>query len=159
MAFSDIVWYNIINQTKKVADRMVLNMKQICPKCNGNNLIMLYDRPTEYAECCKDCHYTKKYQKISIIKQFKCSNCGGTEAKLIDNNNIGTRCKQCGQVTIITKKIQLSSNSAKNDIIKCPKCGSTHIATGARGFNVWTGFLGSGKTVNRCGSCGHMWKP
>lgn len=42
---------------------------------------------------------------------------------------------------------------------RCPKCGSTSISTGARGYSVWTGFIGSGKTVNRCAKCGHTWKP
>ena len=42
---------------------------------------------------------------------------------------------------------------------KCPKCGSTNIAIGARGWKWTTGFIGSGKTVNRCGNCGHTWKP
>ena len=42
---------------------------------------------------------------------------------------------------------------------KCPKCGSTNITTGQRGYSFWTGFLGSNKTVNRCSNCGHTWKP
>lgn len=42
---------------------------------------------------------------------------------------------------------------------KCPKCGSTSITTGARGWKLTTGLLGAGKTVNRCAICGHTWKP
>lgn len=42
---------------------------------------------------------------------------------------------------------------------KCPKCGSTNITAGQRGYSFWTGFLGSNKTVNRCSNCGHTWKP
>ena len=42
---------------------------------------------------------------------------------------------------------------------KCPKCGSTNITAGQRGFSLLTGFLGSNKTVNRCANCGHTWKP
>lgn len=41
----------------------------------------------------------------------------------------------------------------------CPKCGSTAITAGQRGYSVWTGFLGSGKTVNRCANCGYSWTP
>lgn len=48
---------------------------------------------------------------------------------------------------------------ASKNVPKCPKCGSTAITTGARGFSIITGFLGSGQTVNRCGNCGHKWKP
>lgn len=44
-------------------------------------------------------------------------------------------------------------------VLRCPKCGSTAVATGNRGFSVVSGFIGSGKTVNRCGKCGFAWKP
>lgn len=42
-----------------------------------------------------------------------------------------------------------------NNILKCPKCGSTAVTTGARGFSIVTGFLGAGSTVNKCG---YKWK-
>lgn len=41
----------------------------------------------------------------------------------------------------------------------CPRCGSTAISTTARGVNWTWGFAGASKTVNRCGNCGHTWKP
>lgn len=43
--------------------------------------------------------------------------------------------------------------------IKCPKCGSTAVTTGARGVNAMFGLIGASKTVNRCGKCGKVWKP
>lgn len=43
--------------------------------------------------------------------------------------------------------------------IVCPKCGSTEIHAGARGFSLMTGFIGSGKTVITCLRCGYKWKP
>lgn len=42
--------------------------------------------------------------------------------------------------------------------VKCPKCGSTSITTGARGLNFTFGLLRASKTVNRCANCGHTWK-
>ena len=45
------------------------------------------------------------------------------------------------------------------DQVRCPKCGSTQITTGQRGYSLFSGFLGSNKTVNRCAACGHTWKP
>lgn len=42
---------------------------------------------------------------------------------------------------------------------KCPKCGSTSITAGQRGYSLLTGFIGSGKTMNRCAKCGYKWKP
>lgn len=56
-----------------------------------------------------------------------------------------------------SKKVVESSNS--KNILKCPKCKSTAITTGARGVNHFWGFLGASKTVNRCGNCGHTWEP
>lgn len=43
--------------------------------------------------------------------------------------------------------------------VRCPKCGSTQITTGARGVNHFWGFIGASKTVNRCSNCGHTWVP
>ena len=49
--------------------------------------------------------------------------------------------------------------SKYDDLPRCPKCKSTAIATGARGYSMMWGLIGSGKTVNRCAMCGHTWKP
>ena len=46
----------------------------------------------------------------------------------------------------------------KNQVC-CPKCGSSNITTGQRGYSLLTGFIGAGNTVNRCAQCGHKWKP
>lgn len=43
--------------------------------------------------------------------------------------------------------------------IVCPRCHSTAITTGTKGYGLIRGFLGSNKTVNRCGSCGYSWEP
>lgn len=47
----------------------------------------------------------------------------------------------------------------KDQPLRCPRCGSTAVTTTSRGYNLLTGFIGSNKTVNRCGKCGHTWKP
>lgn len=44
-------------------------------------------------------------------------------------------------------------------IICCPKCGSTSIGVVNRGFNLLTGFIGSGTPMNVCQNCGHKWNP
>ncbi|MCC8098701.1 MAG: hypothetical protein LIO78_01360 [Clostridiales bacterium] len=43
--------------------------------------------------------------------------------------------------------------------ISCPRCGSTSITTGQRGFSIVTGPIGSSKTTNRCAKCGYKWYP
>lgn len=47
----------------------------------------------------------------------------------------------------------------KTGQVVCPKCGSTSITTGQRGFSIMTGFIGSNQTMNRCANCGYKWKP
>lgn len=54
---------------------------------------------------------------------------------------------------------ELSKMERENNKLKCPKCKSTSIATGARGVNFTWGLIGASKTVNRCSNCGHTWKP
>lgn len=43
--------------------------------------------------------------------------------------------------------------------VRCPRCGSNQITTGQRGYSLFTGFLGSSKTMNRCAKCGYSWQP
>ena len=57
-----------------------------------------------------------------------------------------------------TQVAQMQTTQQQN-VLTCPKCGSTNVTTGARGWKWTTGFIGSSKTVNRCGNCGHTWKP
>ena len=50
-------------------------------------------------------------------------------------------------------------NTPNNTSLRCPKCGSTAVTTGARGINGFWGAIGASRTVNRCGKCGHTWEP
>lgn len=50
-------------------------------------------------------------------------------------------------------------NQQEQNQVRCPRCGSTNITAGQRGYSLLTGFVGSGSTVNRCANCGHKWKP
>lgn len=47
----------------------------------------------------------------------------------------------------------------QEEMVHCPKCNSTQITAGARGWKLTTGFIGSNKTVNRCAACGYSWTP
>ena len=47
----------------------------------------------------------------------------------------------------------------ESEVLKCPKCGSTLVTTGERGYSIIWGFMGAGSTVNRCGKCGFKLKP
>lgn len=54
---------------------------------------------------------------------------------------------------------QENYKTQSSNVVKCPKCGSTNITAGQRGYSLLTGFIGSGSTVNRCAKCGYKWKP
>jgi hypothetical protein len=72
-------------------------------------------------------------------------------------------------------KVSPSSKISKSEeLLKCPKCRSTHLTDGKKGFSaskavagavltggigVLAGTIGSNKTVITCLSCGHKFKP
>lgn len=53
----------------------------------------------------------------------------------------------------------VEQKSSSSNQITCPKCGSTSITEGTRGFTLTTGFIGSGKFRYVCKNCGNKWKP
>lgn len=148
---------------------------KICPKCKKNNWNTL-DTDYEYIEICLECQNMIKYSKSAFLAQFKCRKCG-CKTGTLDETNTRTSivCDNCWTITpIIDKfliekpkgiidvdeyKAKLRTMQEAKNTLKCPKCGSTAITTGQRGFSMLTGFWGSSKTVNRCGNCGHVFKP
>ena len=66
-----------------------------------------------------------------------------------------------------TESVPSSFNAEKyaakfkqNDgLIHCPRCDSTNVVTGQRGYSMIWGFIGSNRTMNRCANCGHKWEP
>lgn len=143
-----------------------------CPEC-GNKI-------SNQASTCIYCGYPLNQKTFN--KSF-CNihgiNCDLTEIQQMLNNrnyDLNAICAvlirkthnnphlPLGTLTKLSKEIIKNKSIPStwgDDIItpKYPLCGSTAITTGARGYSVWTGFWGSGKTVNRCGKCGHKWEP
>lgn len=54
---------------------------------------------------------------------------------------------------------QFESSILDSTVLRCPRCHSNSVTTGTKGYGLIRGFLGSNKTVNRCGSCGYSWEP
>lgn len=118
---------------------------------------------------------------INCIDNYK--NCGGTmydtglkfdEANIIrkisSDNELLNAMIELKKNDIIEYNLKLSQfknqvdqnnqiQQRDNNVVKCPKCGSTNVTAGQRGYSLLTGFIGSGNTVNRCAKCGHKWKP
>ena len=56
------------------------------------------------------------------------------------------------------QKVAEKQESSKPKLT-CPKCGSSEVTEGTRGFTLTTGFLGSGNFRYVCKRCGNKWKP
>ena len=133
-----------------------------CPECKHEI--------SDKADICIYCGYPlrEKSDLSNIPPEYDytkpCLVCSGTKFKY-DKETGYLVCEKCGCVVAENKEIhdlyvrKHEKTSVLENILKCPKCGSTAVTTGQRGYSLWTGFLGAGKTVNRCGSCGYKWKP
>lgn len=144
-----------------------VSLNRTCPSC-GHDEWILVDHVNTYLEICNRCGYLIEHNKQDYVSKFECPECGGLSGTLEENDaKLGVRCNNCHKLFIMLEKHpNLTNRRNAKDIprselfsIKCPKCGSTAVTTGQRGYSLWTGFLGAGKTVNRCGSCGYKWKP
>lgn len=134
-----------------------------CPEC-GRDI-------SDKAEACIHCGYPlsdKDRISLNMIPEFDystpCPICSNTNYEYDDKTGY-ISCKQCGCVVKENSQKHIKyieqQNKLKqyNNIPKCPKCESTAITAGQRGYSLLTGFLGSGKIVNRCANCGYKWKP
>lgn len=96
------------------------------------------------------CNAAKDYGKCTL------EICNSNETKeCLISSRIGNLLSHQNQI----QNYQENLDKKKHEPILCPKCGSSHISTGQRGYSLIWGFIGSNKTVNRCAKCGHSWKP
>lgn len=131
---------------------------------------------------CDNCGWQFMTKPNEIPSRDKCERCGG---QFIHTNITAEEMFLIERTSKDREFINAMIELKKNDIIEyqtrisqfrsqakadgcyskpkpkvcCPKCGSESITAGQRGYSLLTGFLGSGKTVNRCAKCGHSWKP
>ncbi len=114
---------------------------RICPKCNGEliEIDILQEDAIIFTKITNDTNFLESMihlkEKDPIEYQLKL-------------NQFKTQIQQ-----------QENSRAQAANTVKCPRCGSTNITAGQRGYSLLTGFVGSGRTVNRCANCGHKWKP
>lgn len=150
-----------------------------CPYCDDDVNVFI----NKYGGCCSECYYIIE----RIIKDSKedsvCKLCNNKGENVIETETeITFSCQSCGNISEIWTKDssgiliseinefkQLRKLYKKHNIsslpqpspsqVRCPKCHSTQIVTGQRGYSMVWGFLGSNKTMNRCANCGHKWEP
>lgn len=118
--------------------------KKVCKRCNSTNIA--------------DISGNMKVGDILTITAFsKDKKFLEAMSELYENNIIEYESKMSQFRTQVQQ--QENSRAQAANTVKCPRCGSTNITAGQRGFSLLTGFVGSGKTVNRCANCGHKWRP
>lgn len=145
-----------------------------CPKCKSVDIEYVKDR------ICLDCGSAWYWHSSTSKKCIKCGSENTTDE--IDDYN----CKMDDYLLLfrishdgnfILQMLKLKNDDpieyelkiaqfreiaerkkAEESKPRCPKCGSTSIATVNKGYSLLTGFLGSGKPMNVCQSCGHKWK-
>ena len=153
---------------------MTEDCMDFCPKCKSTNIECVKDR------ICLDCGSAWYWHSSTSKKCIKCGSENTTDE--IDDYN----CKMDDYLLLfnishdgnfILQMLKLKNDDpieyelkmaqfreiaerkkAEESKPRCPKCGSTSIATVNKGYSLLTGFLGSGKPMNVCQSCGHKWK-
>lgn len=159
------------------------SVNNVCPYCGKRNYTVS-ESGAKYGNCCDECAKHIMLDILVKVTCFKCPRCifGKGGALLETPREINAVCKKCGtKETVFTRNPETGiidnlslpqreskpappksvSNPERSSapLVRCPKCGSTQITTGNRGYSMVWGFVGSGKTVNRCAKCGHKWEP
>lgn len=135
---------NISNKKNTLTD-MLSNTK--CPDCEDINWESKYDTDNKLILICKTCQY-----KLPL-------GTNGTESPLLRKFLEDPTQFKTSPGEMIERISKNEKEKANLNLPKCPRCGSTSITAGQRGYSILTGFLGSGSTVNRCANCGYKWKP
>lgn len=123
-----------------------------CPECGRE----ISDKSTQ----CVHCGFPLNdilHAKSEELLELECPWCGVKDQSIIKGNV--KVCNGCGYIFNDDYINDCNELLPHTKLPRCPKCGSTAITAGQRGYSLLTGFLGSNKTVNRCANCGHTWKP
>lgn len=143
-----------------------------CKNCGDDNWFVIDDKE-ELSMSCLTCANNNISSDIVIKKQkfvdeFVCEKCGCPRGTLRENDKeMVMICDNCFEKKVVFEKplVDIDNRDIPDppakieEKVSCPKCGSTQIATGARGINLTFGLFGASKTVNRCQKCGYTWKP
>lgn len=94
--------------------------------------------------------YNKSQELIRMIPGFS----------ILAAGNLMLEIERTGKVPRTFNAEQYTIKFKEDDgLIHCPRCDSTNVVTGQRGYSMMWGFIGSNRTMNRCAKCGHKWEP
>ena len=151
---------------------MGVKVGRVCEVCGQDDWLTIDNKDCFY-ETCTNCMMNGGGNSRTIIKEdfvqnFICEKCGCPDGTFRENDKeMVMICNNCFEKKVVFEKPEIEINNRNSPErpkplehkISCPKCGSTRIATGARGINFTFGLIGASKTVNRCQNCGYTWKP
>ena len=153
----------------KCGDKGIGNHESnICGCCGGEKILLPYT-VEEYIKLSKE-EIDGLYEKFDVHPLIRTNDALDISIATNDNFAVVDAMIELRQKDIIEYELKMNqfrdratqirlAKIAEEERVKCPRCGSTNITTGQRGFKLTTGFIGSNKTVNRCGNCGYSWKP
>lgn len=130
----------------------IVDSLMVCPHC-GNDLI---DTEMNVSEFCNILLYTDNNPKVvhALMDLYK----NDPIEYQIKINQLKMQYEQQKETTKKPKP-QTQISKPQETKLTCPKCGSTNITEGTKGFTLTTGFIGSGNFRYVCKNCGNKWKP
>lgn len=124
-----------------------------CEKC-GYDFARAIDNDELFALQCYKC----KWEKVVVVKK----ELSAVEKMFRDKERKGEPLytkEQTERLLQPSKVAPVQDTAYEPAPVRCPKCNSSQITTGQRGYSIVWGFIGSGDTMNRCANCGYKWKP
>lgn len=119
----------------------------------------------DYDGKCPCCGEPLETMQIDLVELYNITDKGSPNPDYVlamndlKKNNIIEYTEKYNQLINQQHNSGNNEQEQESNQVRCPKCGSTQITTGQRGYSLFSGFLGSNKTVNRCAACGYSWKP
>lgn len=119
----------------------------------------------DYDGKCPCCGEPLETMQIDLVELYNITDKGSPNPDYVlamndlKKNNIIEYTEKYNQLINQQHNSGNNEQEQESNQVRCPRCGSTQITTGQRGYSLFSGFLGSNKTVNRCANCGYSWKP
>lgn len=119
----------------------------------------------DYYGKCPCCGEPLETMQIDLVELYNITDKGSPNPDYVlamndlKKNNIIEYTEKYNQLINQQHNSGNNEQEQESNQVRCPRCGSTQITTGQRGYSLFSGFLGSNKTVNRCANCGYSWKP
>ena len=133
------------------------NHLKICPTCKKEKIQGKFYK-NGYIDCYEDTATECPYGHPIIMTSMPDDDFT-ILAKISDSTDFyDAMIKSQFRSQVEAQEAEAERKKAEESKPRCPKCGSTSIATVNKGYSLLTGFLGSGKPMNVCQSCGHKWK-